>query len=59
MEWTRHAARMEATELNQHFWTNRCKGDATDVDWKMAFQQIRSIKHRMKSSDSKQRPAVD
>lgn len=40
MEWTKHAARMEATEINQIFWTNKCKGKATDVDWKMAFQQI-------------------
>jgi len=40
MEWTRQAARKEATEMNQNFWTNRCKGNATDVDWKMAFQQI-------------------
>jgi len=40
MEQTRHEARMGATEINTNFCTNRCKGDAIDFDWKMAFQQI-------------------
>lgn len=47
VELTRHAARMEATEMNPNFSTSKCKGQATNVDGKTIFQQISNTEQYM------------